>query len=133
NNECIRMNGSGATVATLTARSVVLQCNTTKYIGTGTISAAQVATAFGTGANGNNDAFTPSLVNVFVNGANETAVVATNPNTLEPTFTATTWIGAVKDATDTWYAGWTCNSGTLAFDSTSVAGRSCLSLPVPTV
>ena len=132
NNECIRMNGSGATPATLVARSVVLQCNATKYIGSGTITAAQVATAFGTGANGNNDAYTPSLTSVFLNGATETAVAATNPTTLplgSTNFTATTWIGAVRDANDTWYAGWTCNSATLGFDNVSVAGRACTSIP----
>ena len=56
NNECIRMNASGTTPATLTARSVVLQCN----------------------------------------------------------------------STDTWYAGWTCNSATANFGTTSGA---CNSLP----
>jgi hypothetical protein len=136
NNECIRMNGSGAasTITTLVARSVVLQCNATKYVGTGTISAAQVAAAFDTGTNNNNDAFTTSFSSLFINGANETAVVATNPATFSafPTsvqafFTATNYIGAVKDASDTWYAGWTCNSSTATL-GTSVTGP-CTSLP----
>src|SRR4029079_17406700 len=56
NNECVRMNGSGTTPATLLARSVVLQCNATKYIGTGSYNAAAVQTQFGSGANFNNDA-----------------------------------------------------------------------------
>jgi hypothetical protein len=130
------MNGSGAasTITTLVARSVVLQCNATKYVGTGTISAAQVAAAFDTGTNNNNDAFTTSFSSLFINGANETAVVATNPATFSafPTsvqafFTATNYIGAVKDASDTWYAGWTCNSSTATL-GTSVTGP-CTSLP----
>jgi hypothetical protein len=38
----------------------------------------------------------------------------------------TTWIGAVRNATDTWYAGWTCNSATANFGTGSTA---CTSLP----
>ncbi len=127
NNECIRINGSGTTPATLTARSVVLQCNATKYLGSGTVTAAQVAAAFGSGTNNNNDAFTPTLVSVFINGANETAVTATDPKTINAFFDTTTWIGAVRNSTDTWYAGWTCNSATVNFGTTST---SCTSLPV---
>ena len=127
NNECIRINGSGTTPATLVARSVVLQCNATKYLGTGTYSATQVATFFGTGANNNNDAFTTSFASLFVNGTNETAVVGTDPTTFSAFFTATNYIGAVKDAHDTWYAGWTCNSSTATL-GTSVTGL-CTSLP----
>lgn len=131
NNECIRMNGSGSTAerATLTARSVVLTCNATKYLGTGTYTAADVAAAFGSGTNNNNDAFTSSLTNIFINGANETAVAATDPKTIDPFFDTTTYIGAVKDANDNWYKGWTCNSGYAPFDDTANANRSCTSLP----
>ena len=39
---------------------------------------------------------------------------------------STTYIGAVKDAADTWYAKWTCNSATANFGS---ASTSCTSLP----
>ena len=131
NNECIRMNGSGAssTITTLVARSVVLQCNTTKYVGTGTITAAQVASSFGSGANNNNDAFTTSFSSLFINGVNETGVRATDPTTFSSTFTLTDFIGAVKDgsAASAWYAGWTCNSSTATL-GTSVSGL-CTSLP----
>ncbi len=130
NNECIRMNGSGTTPATLTTKSVVLQCNATKYLGTGSITAAQVAAAFGTGTNGNNDAFTTSLSSLFINGANETAVAAFDAKTLDSYFDTTTYIGAVKDAADSWYAGWTCNASYASFDSTSSANRACTSLPI---
>ena len=44
----------------------------------------------------------------FINGANETAVVATNGNALYPFFTSVTYIGAVRNTADTWYLGWTC-------------------------
>lgn len=108
-------------------RSVVAQCGTPKFRGDNGVSEAQVAAVFGTGANNNNDAFTPSLTSLFVNGANETAVTAFNASTLNSFFAATTYIGAVKDANDTWYAGWTCNSVTATL-GTSVTGL-CTSLP----
>ena len=45
----------------------------------------------------------------FINGANETARPVVNAATVYPSFfTTTTYIGAVKDAADTWYTGWTC-------------------------
>jgi len=125
-NECLRINGSGTTPATLVARSVAMQCNATKYIGSGSVTAAQVAAAFGSGTNNNNDAFTPTLVSVFINGANETAVTATDPKTINAFFDTTTWIGAVRNAADNWYAGWTCNTATVNFGTTSTA---CTSLP----
>lgn len=125
-NECIRMNGSGSTPATLTARSVVLQCNATKFLGSGSFTAAQVSGFFGSGSNNNNDAFTPTLASLFVNGTNETGVTAFDASTLSPYFTRTTYISAVQNGSDTWYAGWTCNSATANFGSTSTA---CTSLP----
>ena len=44
----------------------------------------------------------------FINGANETAVPAANAPAVYPFFTATTYIGAVQNAADTWWQGWTC-------------------------
>jgi hypothetical protein len=131
NNECIRMDGRSA--ATLTARSVVLQCNAAKFLGstggTTNYTAQQVATFFGSGSNNNNDAFTTSFSSLFINGANETGVRATDPTTFSSTFTLTDYIGAVKDgsAASSWYAGWTCNSATATL-GTSVTGL-CTSLP----
>jgi hypothetical protein len=126
NNECIRMNGSGSTPATLTARSVVMQCNATKYIGTGSFNAAAVQTAFGSGANNNNDTFTPTLASLFINGTNENGVAGFDATTIAAWFTKTTYIGAVQNASDTWWAGWTCNSSSANFGNTSSA---CTSLP----
>ena len=127
NNECIRMNASGTTPATLTARSVVLQCNAAKFIGSGNYTAAQVAGFFGSGANGNNDAFTPTLSSLFINGTNETGAAAFDPRTLSTFFDTTTWIGAVRNSGDNWYSGWTCNSATADFGSGN--SGACTSLP----
>lgn len=108
-------------------RSVVMQCGTPKYIGSSGVTEAQVAAIFGTGTNNNNDAFTPTLTNLFMNGANETAVPAFDASTLGAFFDKTSYIGAVKDATDTWYKSWTCNSSTADF-GTGNTGL-CTSLP----
>lgn len=132
NNECIRMTGAADTTvrATLTARSVVLQCNAAKYLGDGSYTAASVAAAFGSGSNNNNDAFINTLTMTFFNGANEDSVIPTDPTTLSSFFTATPTpyrIGAAWSANNTWYVGWTCNSATANFGS---AGTNCTSLPI---
>jgi hypothetical protein len=130
NNECIRMNGSGgANAATLTARSVVLQCNAAKFIGTGTFTAATVAAAFGSGANNNNDAFTSTLTSLFVNGANEDAVVAFDASTLSSYFDVPSpnRIGAAWTGNNAWYTQWTCNSSYANFGTGNTGA--CTSLP----
>jgi hypothetical protein len=130
NNECLRQNGSGTTPSTLVAKSVVMQCNATKYIGTGTYTAAQVQAAFAAGTNNNSDSFVPTLISIFVNGTAETAVVATDPKLTNAFFDTTTYVGAVKDANDNWYKGWTCNSSYAPMDTTTNANRACTSLPI---
>ena len=130
NNECIRMNGSGATPATLTARSVVLQCNATKFLGSGSFTAAQVAGFFGSGANNNNDAFTNTLTGtgLYFNGVNENAVTPFSATSLSSFFQVPSpnRIGAGWTENNAWYTGWTCNSATANFGST---GTACTSLP----
>jgi hypothetical protein len=75
---------------------------------------------------GNNRAnFTTSLTSLFVNGANEMAVPAFDASTLGSFMVRTDYIGAVRDANDLWYRGWTCNSGTASFGG----GSSCSASP----
>lgn len=126
NNECIRLNGSGATPATLNAFSVALTCNATKFIGTGSFTAAQVSGFFNVAGRNNNDALVSTL-NGFVNGANESGVAATDPKATSAFFDTTTWIGAVRNADDRWYAGWTCNSPQADFGSGNTGA--CTSIP----
>ncbi len=104
----------------------------------GNVTVARIAEIFGSGSNNNNSAFTPSLASVFVNGANETAVAATDPtsfnndtfgtaNTGAPNrLEAVAFIGAVRNAQDSNFAGWTCNAGYVNFGSTS---GNCTALP----
>jgi hypothetical protein len=128
NNECIRMNGSGTTPATLTARSVALTCSTDKYVGSGTYTPANVQTMFGAGSNNNTDSLTSTLTMQFVNGANENGIVAFDASTLSSFFTVPSpnRVGAAWSGNTSWYTGWTCNSSTANFGASST---SCASLP----
>jgi hypothetical protein len=105
--------------------SVVMQCNSTPYRGTGGVTNDQVKSIFETDPN-STISYTPSLTSLFINGATETARTAIDPKTIDAAFTTTNYIGAVKDANDNWYAGWTCNSITASFGSTSGA---CTAIP----
>ncbi len=107
-------------------RSVVLQCGATPFGGVSGVTVADVQAIFGSGSNGNNSAFTPTLTASFANGANETAVTAFDAATLNPFFMTTTFIGAIRDANDTRFQGWTCNSATANFGGT---GSACTTLP----
>lgn len=124
-------------------RSVVMQCGATPFLGANGVTNDQVAALFGAGSNNNSATFTPTLTSLFINGANETAVspfAVANLNAASgiPSsmgglggqasfFDAVTYIGAVKDASDTWYRTWTCNSATLDL-GTGNTGL-CTSLP----
>ena len=149
NNPCLRISRAQTASATQNAaidefgapvfQSVLMQCSATKYIGSG-VTAAEVQAIFGAGSNGNSDTYVPTLTSLFVNGATETAVTPFDMSTLNGQtfnsieltragfFDKTTYIGAVKDANDTWYQGWTCNSGTASFGT----GNSGLCTPLPT-
>ncbi|MCW2391435.1 hypothetical protein M2336_003276 [Sphingobium sp. B1D7B] len=110
-------------------RSVQMQCPSSgAFFGKNSVTAADVQAIFQAGTN-NSAAYTPSLVSVFVNGITENGVSAFDVTTLGSFFTAVNYIGAVKDANDSWYQGWTCNSGTATFDNGSDTTRACTSLP----
>lgn len=79
---------------------------------------------------GNNNLLPPvtlTLTSIFLPGPNETAAVGTNPTAIPGSgsfFDAATYVGAFRNATDTWYTGWTCGVGTGA--------TSCLTAPANT-
>jgi trimeric autotransporter adhesin len=101
------VTGSNVCVVTDTANpnpaprfdSLLLDCPTAL----GTSAAALVAA----GAN-NTTGTTNTLTNRFVNGTAESARTAIDPTTVDPFFTAATYIGAVRNAADTWWRGWSC-------------------------
>lgn len=73
------------------------------------VTAAQIAAIFG--GNNNVPDGTSTLQNLFVNGPNESGVVATSPVSFSSFFQNVGYIGAVRDASDLWFVGWTCGLG----------------------
>lgn len=111
-------NGLGSTGPLY--NSVFFSCPTTTFGGSSGVTAAQTEAQVDLGANNVKNG-TSTLTNGFINGANEAAVPATafptglnanyNLATGTPTTSflqSTTYVGAVENAADTWYAGWTC-------------------------
>lgn len=68
-----------------------------------------------------------AVTNTFVTGnTGVTAFNASSANFAGSTFlVSTNFIGAVRDANDTWYRGWSCNSATASFGSSAA----CTALP----
>jgi hypothetical protein len=94
-------------------------------------------TALNSTGNTNNLAtgYTSTLASLFVNGTNEMAATPFNATLLNTSFvtapyaagnfTQTSYVGAVRDANDIWFRGWTCDSGYASFGS----GASCNAVP----
>jgi hypothetical protein len=106
--------------------SVSMQCNATPFRGSNGVTNAEVEAIFNAGTD-NRSNYVPSLANLFVNGATETLFKPYDAKTLNAFFDTTAYVGAVRDASDTWYRGWTCNSATADFGAES---GSCSALPV---
>lgn len=68
--------------------------------------AAQTA-AFAAGANNVTAGTTTVGDEQYVPAAGDTTTPATDPSTIDPFFDTAVYVGAVKDASDTWYQGWT--------------------------
>jgi hypothetical protein len=106
---CIRMDND---VLSVTPRrpifeSVFLTCASPFRAGGAPITVADMTAVFNAGSN-NTAAGTLSLTNDIVNGANETAVTPFNVAGVNAFFQQVPYIGAVRNAQDTWFAGWTC-------------------------
>jgi hypothetical protein len=108
--------------------SVAMQCNSTPFRGGGSpaVAEADVRAIFEAGTN-NSSTFVPTLSGLFINGASETARAAFDLTAWGAFFTPTNYVGAVKDANDNWFKGWTCNSATADFGTSS---KSCTAIPV---
>jgi hypothetical protein len=95
-----------ATSTSATFNSVRLACGT-PFRNDTDVNAEAAAVFFNAGTN-NSSAHVSTLTGSFINGANEAAVPAFDATTVSAAFTRTTYIGAVRDNADNWYAGWTC-------------------------
>ena len=112
---CMAINDADTATSGVTFNSVFMSCDLPYRPANAVLSAA----AFTAGTN-NTEAGTSTLtapaagtslsnqVLTFINGANETAVTPVNAPGVYPFFTATTYIGADQNASDTWWQGWTC-------------------------
>jgi len=89
--------------------SVVLAC-TTAFRNDTDVDGAGVAALFNAGTN--NSSTHTSTLSGFVNGSNETGRVAADPKAIYAFFDTVTYIGAVRDANDNWWTGWTCGLAT---------------------
>ena len=109
-------NGATDEVGAPIFRSVIFGCATA--VATAAAPAVSVAdtTPLITGNNNLLPPVTLTLTDIFLPGSFETAAVATNPRTAftgtGTFFDETTFVGAFRNAADTWYAGWTCGIGT---------------------
>jgi hypothetical protein len=106
--------------------SVAFSGGCTPFRDESNVPGTQVASIFNAGTN-NQPNFTNSLTNGFINGANERAVPAFDARTLGSFFVTTSYIGAVRDTSDTWYANWTCNSVAASFGA---ASANCAAAPI---
>lgn len=100
-------------------RSVFLACSR-PFEDDSNVNAAATGAVFTTATNINNvangvstmtapgGATMQNTVLAFINGANETAVTPVDARAVYSFFTPVTYIGAVRNAGDTWYLGWTC-------------------------
>ncbi len=115
---CLDIADADTQTAGVNFRSVFMSCGISYRAANATRSAAVFTTApsVGNTALGTSTLTAPTsgvtITNQalnFINGANETAVTPVNAQTVYPSFfTTTTYIGAVQNAADTWYTGWTC-------------------------
>lgn len=103
--------------------SVFMSCPTA-FLDDGNVTVNDISTIFNAGAN-NVANGTSSLLNAaaafpFINGANETAVTPFMVSTISSFFENVSYIGAVRDANDTRFQGWTCG----------IYANDCVSAPV---
>jgi hypothetical protein len=102
---CLDVDTASTQAAAPRWDSVVLAC-TTAFRNDTDIDGAAAAALFNAGTN--NSSTHTSTLNGFVNGSNETGRVATNPQAIYAFFENVPYIGAVRDANDNWWQGWTC-------------------------
>jgi len=113
---CLAIADADTATSGVTFNSVFMSCPIAYRPANVALSTAAFTTAPSSGntAQGTNTMTAPTgatLTNqvlTFINGANETAVVPVNAPATFAFFTATTYIGAVQNAADTWYTGWSC-------------------------
>ena len=112
---CMAINDADTNTSGVTFNSVFMSCPISYRTGNEVFSAAAFTAGTNNTAAGTSTLVAPasgtSLSNqtlTFINGANENAVVPVNASSVYSYFVNTTYIGAVQNASDTWWRGWTC-------------------------
>lgn len=121
-------NGGLDDVGAPTFNSVALDCTTNFRNGSNGGATAAAAEAIFDAGTGNNKAYTNTITNGYLNGANENGYTPIfDPTGLSSFFAAgLTYIGAVT-ASDDWTQGWTCDSAAVSFGNNT---GDCSALPV---
>ena len=114
---CLDIDDANTVANTPVFNSIYFACNR-PFENDANIDAAATGAIFALGANntsaGGSTMTAPVGATIsnqnlgFINGANESAVTPTNAPGVYAFFQAVTYIGAVRNAADTWYLGWTC-------------------------
>lgn len=112
---CMAINDADTATSGVTFNSVFMSCGISYRPANAVLSAAAFTAGTNNTAAGTSTLTAPasgtSLSNqvlTFVNGANENAVTPANAPAVHSFFQSTTYIGAVQNAADTWWQGWTC-------------------------
>jgi hypothetical protein len=105
---CLDIDNNATLAAGPTFNSIAFGC-ATAVRDEADVPAAGIIARINAGQN-NQLAFTPSLIDRFINGPAETGVPASNAATISGNsfFQGVTYIGAVQSASDTRFRGWTC-------------------------
>ncbi len=98
--------------------SLMFNC-ATAFVDDSDVNAAAILALFNAGTN-NTTTTASTLTGGFINGANETARTPFNPTPLSAFFTNVPYIGAVRDANDNWWRGWTCGTSAMAALCTAI-------------
>ena len=112
---CMAIADADTATSGVTFNSVFMSCPLSYRPANTTLSAAAFTAGSNNTAAGTSTLTVPasgtSLSNqtlTFINGANENAVTPVAANSVYSFFVNTTYIGAVQNASDTWWRGWTC-------------------------
>jgi hypothetical protein len=92
-------------------RSVHMACTQGAAFGSSGVTTADVTTVLSEAGRNNVLTGTDSLTGTFFPGAQELAVPAFAAQSVNSFFTPVTYVGAFRDANDTWFNGWTCGLG----------------------
>jgi hypothetical protein len=105
---CLDIDDASTNAGNPQYRSILFHCDAAF----GDDANGQAAALFNAASNTNSSTtVVNTLTATFVNGATENGRTAFNAATLSPFLTNAGYIGAVRNAADTWWQGWTCGLG----------------------